>query len=108
MPEREKEFEQQLSQVGDVLRIRFVRDGKPIIRFTVQYEAQIEDTTRRIVRYDTADGSPHRDLLDWDGSTRHSDPISVYGDYADAMRYAIRDLETNWERYRYEFLRRRP
>lgn len=108
MPEVEKEIPILLSHLGDMLRIRFVRDGKSIIRFTVQYESQFEGSLHSVVRYDTAHGSPHRDILDWDGSTQHSNPAAAYSDYADAMDQAIADIETNWERYRFEFLRRRP
>lgn len=108
MPEREREIEILLSHLGDALRIRFVRNGGRVDRFTVQYETQVEDEIVPVVRYDTAHGYAHRDMLNWDGSTRHSDSMSGHIDYAAAMDAAILDLETNWERYRYDFLRRRP
>ena len=107
MAEHEKEFVLLLGHSNESLRIRFVRVGKRIIRFTVQYEMEVDGMVFSVVRYDTAHGIPHRDILNWDGSTRFSDTVRQFDDYADAMNAAIEEIEANWQRYRFEFLRRR-
>jgi len=108
MPEQERDIIVSLGHLGDVLRIRFVKDRGKVIRFTVQYEALVDEVGVPIVRYDTAHGAAHRDMLDWDGTTRHTDSMSGHTNYAEAMDSAIADIESNWERYRFEFFRRRP
>ena len=107
MPEHETDFVLSLGNSNETLRVRFVREGKSIIRFTVQYETEIESRAMPVVRYDTAHGAPHRDILNWDGSTRHSNPMWDVVDYAAAMNAAIEEIEANWQRYRSEFYRRR-
>ena len=106
MPERGREIITPLIHLGDVIRIRFVRDRRRAVRFTVQYEALVDEVGAPIVRYDTAHGFAHRDVLDWDGTTRHTKPMTGHTTYAEAMDSAIADIASNWERYRYEFIRK--
>jgi hypothetical protein len=108
MPEHEEGYQTLINNFGDVLRVRWVREENQIRRFTAQYEVLIDDDLVPAVRYDTAHGTPHRDLLNWDGRTRRKEAMSYRDTYADAMNDAIDDLTTNWERYRFDFLRRRP
>lgn len=69
-----------------------------IVRFCVQYEAWIQDEWRPIVRYDTAHGYPHRDLLYPD---RSQDKREFRGYKAEeVLTLGERDLKTNWQHYR--------
>ncbi len=69
-----------------------------IVRFRVQYEAWIGDEWRSVVRYDTAHGYPHRDLL-------HPDRIEDKREFRgytveEVLTLGERDLKANWRRYR--------
>lgn len=108
MPETSKEILRPLNEFGDMLRIRFVREGKAVIRFAVQYEANIDGVLRRVVRFDMAHGFAHRDDIDWNGNTIAKVPMPGHLDYNDALTLAINDLATNWYRYRAAFLERQP
>ena len=50
-----------------VIRTRMEREGAVLLAFTVQFEVWTGDTWRPAVRYDSAHGYPHRDVLDWEG-----------------------------------------
>jgi hypothetical protein len=89
------------------MRVWFTTEGWPVLDFTVQYEAYIEGQHRPVVRYDCHNG-PHRDLLDWAGNTIDKRFMRTGIIYNQALNEAIADIVTNWERYRDDFLRRRP
>lgn len=42
------------------MKIRWVKNGHSILEFSVQYEALINGHWRKITRYDSAHGQPHR------------------------------------------------
>jgi hypothetical protein len=107
MPERTEQFEVPINDLGDFVRVVIRRDGKAIRHFVVQYEALIDEEERPVVRYDTAHGFAHRDIVGWDRGTVHWDRMRDV-DYNTALTEAIEDLTANWERYRADFLRRRP
>lgn len=91
----------------DFLRFRIVSERGRVVSFTVQYEIEIDDKTYPVVRYDTAHGDAHRDLLDHEG--RNIDKHWLPGwDYQVALQYARADLVANWPRYRADFIRRMP
>jgi len=69
-----------------------------IVRFSVQYEAWIENEWCAIVRYDTAHGYPHRDLLHPDG-TQEQREFRGYS-MEEVLTLGERDLKMNWRRYR--------
>jgi hypothetical protein len=78
----------------------FLTEGR-IVRFSIQYEALIGATWRPIVRYDTAHGRPHKDLLHPDGS---QDKVEFYGyNREEVLTLGERDIKTNWQRYRAEY-----
>ncbi|GAB4448595.1 MAG: hypothetical protein Fur0044_44270 [Anaerolineae bacterium] len=72
-----------------------------IVRFSIQYEAYIDGKWQAIVRYDTAHGRPHKDMLHPDGS---QDKVEFYG-YAreEVLTLGERDIKANWQRYRAEY-----
>lgn len=104
---REESFFAVLNDFGDVMRVSFAKDSGRIVRFSVQYEAMVAGKLKPVVRYDTAHGFAHRDLLDWDGSTRHWDRMSERPNYRESLSDAVQDIKTNWRRYRDDFLRSR-
>ncbi len=98
-------FEILVNDLGDIVRVIIVREGKRVDAFTVQYEAMIDKELRPTIRYDTAHGFAHRDMLNWEGETIYWVQTRNV-EYATALKEAIDDLTTNWERYRTELLRR--
>jgi len=55
------------------------------------------------VRYDTAHGRPHKDVLHPDGS---QDKAEFYGySGAEVLTLGERDIKANWQRYRAEYER---
>lgn len=66
--------------------------------FVVQYEALIENEWRSVVRYDTAHGFAHRDLLHPGGDTEKQ-PLYLPSLNL-ALTFAIQDLKMLWTRYR--------
>jgi hypothetical protein len=94
--------------IGHAIRVRFVRVGKTVVDFVVQYEVCIDGQWRQVVRYDGSHGRPHRDILDWDGDTiakRWSPPGTTNNQ---ALTGAVNDIIANSDRYFAEFLKRRP
>lgn len=69
--------------------------------FRVQYEAFIDGQWRAIVRYDTAHGFPHRDLL------HHNRPAekTEYPDRSNAevLTLGQEDVKRNWQTYRMRY-----
>jgi len=79
------------------VRVRFTHDHGKITTFVVQLECSIADHWYPVIRYDTAHGFAHCDVLKPDGSQeKHS--ISVR-DFNDALTYAQNDLRANYRRY---------
>lgn len=69
-----------------------------ITRFRIQYEAFISGEWRAIVRYDTAHGWPHRDLLHPNG---RQDKRTFRGySREEVLVLGERDIKANWRRYR--------
>lgn len=97
---RKKEF---FRRISDDCRIRHrhIRFKAKIIEFTVQLEIFLKNEWYPIVRYDTAHGTAHRDLIHRDGNVSKT-PI-FYFDYNDALTFAESDLITNWRIYRNMF-----
>ncbi|HEY7031010.1 MAG TPA: hypothetical protein VH482_06780 [Thermomicrobiales bacterium] len=106
MPEQHKRFETVINDLGDIVRVVIVREGKQVLSFVAQYEVMIDNEPRPALRYDTAHGFAHRDVLGWDGRTVRWDRMREV-DYATALTEAVDDLMDNWDRHRAEFLRRR-
>ena len=101
------EYEPTLNTFGDVMRVRITREKKQVLDFVVQYEALTDGVFRVVVRYDGSHGVPHRDLLDWSSATIDKRWAADGTTMNDALTEAIRDIQSNWEYYRVEFLRRR-
>ena len=62
-----------------------------------QHESLIGDCWTPIVRYDSAHGFFHKDILYRDG-TKEKRALN-YVDLDSAFKYAVDDLRSNWESY---------
>lgn len=89
------------------LRVRMRIEQGTVTRFTAQFETEIEGETYQVVRYDTAHGSAHRDILDWRGQVIAKKWIAGPDRYNEALTDAVGDLKSNWRIYRADFLRRK-
>jgi hypothetical protein len=78
------------------------RHGK-ITFFRLQYETKVKDDWFPVVRYDTAHGFVHRDLMNYKGIVISKTPL-FNQDYNDALTFAENDLKLNWEYYKKRFL----
>jgi hypothetical protein len=79
-----------------------IKEKGKIIYFRVQYETKINDKWHAVVRYDTAHGFAHRDLINFKGGVRKTPLFNQ--NYNDALTFAEHDLKTNWELYKKRFL----
>ncbi len=91
-------------RIGPFDRYRHLhsKDKGKIVYFRVQYETEINDIWYPVVRYDTAHGFAHRDLLNVRGEIRKTPLFNQ--DYNDALLFAESDLRSNWEQYKNKFL----
>jgi hypothetical protein len=69
----------------------------------VQYEAAFDERWHAIVRYDTAHGFPHRDLLHPRKATEKRPMMQTTLNLA--FSFAIQDIRQLWETYRAEYER---
>lgn len=84
-------------------RTLYARDRNEILEFVVQYELRIRDAWRPVIRYDTAHGFAHKDILSFKDETVKQ-KLS-FSDYNLALTFAEKDLRDNWRKYRENFLR---
>lgn len=74
-----------------------------VVSFSVQLELKHKERWHPVVRYDTAHGFAHKDIINPDGSIDKS-PLFLQ-DYNEALIFAEGDLKDNWESYRDHFLK---
>ncbi len=78
-------------------------DKGKVVFFRVQYETRIGDVWYPVVRYDTAHGFAHRDLLNLKEKIEKTPLFNQ--DFYDALTFAENDLKSNWEYYKKRFLK---
>ena len=88
-------------EATDRLRVRALRAGPDIVAFAVQYEAFLEGDWRPIVRFDTAHGFAHRDLMHPDGRV-DKEPL-LWDTYNVALTWATQELKARWLEYRQRY-----
>ena len=98
--ENQTEFTIRLSP-KDRYRHSHIRRKSTIIFFRLQYETLIDKEWKAVVRYDTAHGFAHRDLLDKHSNVQKTPLFNQ--DYNDALTFAENDLKTNWQSYKSSF-----
>jgi len=104
----EREYFQTLSTEGDAIHTRFTIEHGRVLVFTVQYEVFLEGEWKPVVRFDTAHGRVHRDLVDPSGHSAGKD-WNWFGatlPYNEALTAAQQEIITRWRSYRRDFLRR--
>lgn len=86
----------------DRLRVHFITDrGQVTSIVVIQYEAYIDGKWRAIVRYDTAHGFFHKDIM---SPTREQQKIPRTAfDKKLALNEAIEDIKKHWSSYRKEY-----
>ncbi len=87
---------------NDRYRHLHVQERGRIIFFRIQYETRVDERWYPVVRYDTAHGFAHRDLISLDGTVVKAPLFNQ--NFNDALTFAESDLKTNWEHYRNRFL----
>jgi len=94
-------------RIGPTDRYRHfhIQERGKIIFFRVQYETKIGNRWAPVVRYDTAHGFAHRDIIDQKGTVRKTPLFNQ--DYNGALTFAESDLKLNWEFYKKRFLEER-
>ncbi len=85
----------------DRLRVIAQKEKGIILEFVVQYETMILDEWQPLVRYDTAHGFAHKDIIKADGEIIKQ-PL-FFETYNLAFTYATIDLKANWKKYRENF-----
>lgn len=95
---------------GNTIRVRRTLQYGRLLAYLVQYEVWIaeEEQWHAAVRYDTAHGRPHKDVLAWDGTVIEKTWSPIGRSLDDELQYAIRDIRTHWVTHRVEFFTRRP
>lgn len=79
------------------VRIRFDTEHGQVLKFVVQLECRYDAWTP-VIRYDTAHGFAHCDIIFPSGDDRKIRlPIQ---DFNEALTYAVDDITDNWSRYR--------
>ncbi|MEW6068424.1 MAG: hypothetical protein AB1610_09060 [Nitrospirota bacterium] len=91
------------AETNDRLRVYAQKEKGTILEFVVQYEALIPGEWQPIIRYDTAHGFAHKDIIKADGGIIKQ-PL-FFETYNLAFTYATIDLKANWKKYREEFER---
>ncbi len=85
-------------ELEDRLRVSALRRKGRILKFVVQYEAIMEDEWRPIIRYDTAHGFAHKDIIHYDGK-QEKQPL-YFPDLNMAFTFAIQELKISWKWYK--------
>lgn len=102
----ETDFQYPLDESAqDWLRVRIRLRSGQVRRFMVQYETTLAGMRLPVVRYDTAHGAAHRDLMNRRSEEVAKDFLSDTLPLSEALAHALRDLRERWPRYREVFLR---
>lgn len=78
-------------------RHKHVWNNGQITEFLIQYELFINGQWHPVLRYDTAHGHPHRDILHPDG-TQTKEMFQNYSN-AEVLTIGQRDIIENWQIY---------
>lgn len=87
----------------NALRVRFEIESGDVVYFIAQTETLIGDDWTPVMRYDTAHGYAHCDILH-----PHEPAVKVrlpHSSYKEALTWALHDLETNWQLYSERYYR---
>jgi hypothetical protein len=79
------------------VRIRFDTEHGQVLKFVVQLECWYDAWTP-VIRYDTAHGFAHCDIIFPRGDD-HKLRLAIQ-DFDEALTYVVEDIAENWSRYR--------
>ena len=101
----EREFLIYLDPETRVCRYRHyhLSKAKKIVEFRIQLETLVKDEWRAVVRYDTAHGKAHRDML-YPGGRQSKDWFEDYT-IEEVLTIGQKDILENWASYRERFLK---
>lgn len=100
-----KESDYTLAISGDVsLRLRYRISGNDVEAFTVQLEYFVDGNWIPVVRYDSAHGIPHRDVLNPAGDVIAKEWLP--GSFNEVLTSSIRELRVNWKQHISRFIGR--
>jgi hypothetical protein len=85
--------------------VEFERIQGELVSFVVRLMLNIETESICIVRYDTAHGCPHRDMLNASGRLIEKHWLLGFS-FSEALNYAIQDFKKNHETYFSQFKKR--
>lgn len=88
----------------DLIFVEFKTDRGKIVSFTVKLVCTIHGRQYDVVRFDSAHGCPHKDILDTSGHVMRK----VWYDYlsnSQALTMAVDDIEESCEFYRERFIK---
>jgi hypothetical protein len=106
MPRRvpDKAWELQLDDSGqEWVRVHLWISGGQVTDFMVQYETTLAGKLAPVVRYDTAHGYAHRDVLDRQGRTISKTPLGQHTSLNDAFQDAMQDVRRHWRYYQQHY-----
>ncbi|OIO72863.1 MAG: hypothetical protein AUJ85_09155 [Elusimicrobia bacterium CG1_02_37_114] len=83
-------------------RYSHTRIKNRIVDFKVQLEVFLKNRWYPIVRYDTAHGFAHRDIIHFDGRIEKI-PLFL-NNYNETLNFADTDIKMNWQLYLKRFL----
>lgn len=89
------------AEATDRLRVYAQKEKGEILEFVIQYETMISGVWQPVVRYDTAHGFAHKDMLRPNGKSIKQ-PL-FFETYNLALTFATLDLKANWKQYRDNF-----
>ena len=98
---KEKEFIRYISDKDRIRQKIYLEKGK-VTKFVVQYESFLQNIWQSIIRYDTAHGYFHKDILDPDGS-KVQGKINCFT-LNDALTFAEQDIIRNWTVYKNTYI----
>jgi hypothetical protein len=87
----------------DRYRLTSIVEKTQVTLFLVQYEAMIDGEWRPILRYDTAHGFPHRDLIHPDGRVEKTALLDHTN--AETLTNGQDEIRLHWRAYRERYER---
>ena len=98
---KEKEFIRYISDKDRIRQKIYLEKGK-VTKFVVQYESFLQNIWQPIIRYDTAHGYFHKDILNPDGSKVQRKITGLT--LNDALTFAEQDIIRNWTVYKNNYI----
>ena len=85
-------------EIKDRVRVTAIKRKNRVTKFVVQYETNINEDWKAVVRYDTSHGFAHKDIIHANGK-EEKQPL-FFEDFNMAFTFAIQDLKTSWKWYK--------